>query len=635
MAMRFSRIWCVVVLACLALFAREEARSEVAYILGSASGNWNTGDSVWILRATNPNPTVETPLVSLAGPTPALELDLPDNRVYYVSSDGLEILRSTLDGSSTETIVSGLNNIRTLALDLVNRKLYWNHGNPNIIQRSDLDGSAIETVVDNPLGFLHDIAIDGAGGKIYWLSSGVPMRSSLDGSNIEILDTTSPPGSTSGSIALDTAGGYVFWSNSEVGIQRANLDGTNRLLLIHKFVAVAGSAGSISLDLIKGHLYWAGYNNGVLYRSNLDGTEGRRIYHPSGDGYPMAFDAQSGMMYWCNTRDDSSDIVRASPPLTDVFLQSHHFGGGVAVANDWLYFVRHDNFATLVNGSIHRIKLDGSNEQILLSGLAFPGPIVVDPEGGKFYWIDEVDGLFRANHDGTNPELLYGENYLGHIGLDRVNRKLYWGDSRADGFLRANLDGSSVEHIAVPHRPGTFAIHNGLGKIYWTKPAIDGIWRANLDGTNIELIVNEVDAPRPSSIRFDEISNKMYWRQSNSSEFRRANVDGTAVEIIYKTDFAIEQFDLVVERASEVWMDFAHTGFENGTAASPFNTLQEALDATLPGGTIYGLGTSSLTASGETPTISQPVTLEAIGGPIRIGGFVLPHRTGFVAPHQK
>ena len=66
-----------------------------------------------------------------------------------------------------------------------------------------------------------------------------------------------------------------------------------------------------------------------------------------------------------------------------------------------------------------------------------------------------------------------------------------------------------------------------------------------------------------------------------------------------------------------VWANSAYAGTELGTQAQPFNTLGEAAASVVSGGTIKMIGG---TTSSETVRITKPLRLEAVGGPVRIGG---------------
>jgi subtilisin family serine protease len=68
-------------------------------------------------------------------------------------------------------------------------------------------------------------------------------------------------------------------------------------------------------------------------------------------------------------------------------------------------------------------------------------------------------------------------------------------------------------------------------------------------------------------------------------------------------------------RSPLIWVDFGYSGTPQGTQTEPFPTLTQGLAAVTPGGTLrITTGQTS-----ERNRITQPVRLEAIGGPVRLG----------------
>ena len=68
--------------------------------------------------------------------------------------------------------------------------------------------------------------------------------------------------------------------------------------------------------------------------------------------------------------------------------------------------------------------------------------------------------------------------------------------------------------------------------------------------------------------------------------------------------------------ASDTWVDFQYSGAETGTFAQPFNTLAEGVNAVSRGGTVKFKQSGT---SAETLSISKPLNLQALGGPVTIG----------------
>ena len=186
-------------------------------------------------------------------------------------------------------------------------------------------------------------------------------------------------------------------------------------------------------------------------------------------------------------------------------------------------------------------------------------PTLTDVEP-LMYWV--LNGIWRANLDGSKRKLLFPVEHVYRIQVDRIGEKIYWIEDppllpgRASyesastaSIRRANLNGSGMETLI--HGPYTkdffppdrhsLTLDVAGGKIYWT--AGRDIWRANLDGSNAET-VRSVDQA-PYWIALDAVDRKLYWmewiwyagrnresRPEFNLEFRRANLDGSNVETL-------------------------------------------------------------------------------------------------------
>jgi hypothetical protein len=71
--------------------------------------------------------------------------------MYWTDIATHSISCANLDGSDTDTLVTGLETPTTINLDLAARKMYWTNawdgGLNNMIQRANLDGSGVEAIV--------------------------------------------------------------------------------------------------------------------------------------------------------------------------------------------------------------------------------------------------------------------------------------------------------------------------------------------------------------------------------------------------------------------------------------------------------------------------------------------------------
>jgi DNA-binding beta-propeller fold protein YncE len=185
-------------------------------------------------------------------------LDVPSGKLYWTDAENLpgmtgRIRRANLDGSSPDSIVTGLMHPAGLALDPGHGKVYWTELDSKSdglgsIQRANLDGSNVETILTG-IDEANGLAIDPIHGKLYWpeLTTKRIQSSNLDGSDVHDLVTgiDSPT-----SVALDLAASKIYWTNSGGSqsnqIDIANLDGSG----IHTLVSGVGAPWGIAVAVV-------------------------------------------------------------------------------------------------------------------------------------------------------------------------------------------------------------------------------------------------------------------------------------------------------------------------------------------------------------------------------------------------
>lgn len=610
-----ARIWATVAAA---LLFGVTAGAEVLEVFGGISTVKNEGT---IRRSLDPTPMAEESLLTLVERAEGVKLDLGSGKMYFIDSDLNGIKRANLDGTSVETLVSGLSDVTALGLDLTNSKLYWGDQIDNKIQRSNLNGSSIEDVVtgiDEPT----DIAVDASGGKVYWvdLIDGELQRANLNGSSVDTL-ATGTPGFGPVTVALDLGASKMYWIDATVGIRRADLDGMNPVTLIAAGAQGLGIPFSITLDTGEGKMYWTDVGTNKLGVANLDGTDVMEAHDPTLAPFFLAVDTTSRTLYWTESSNSGTGIRRKEIPDVGVITSGLVDPGGMDTNASHIYYVVTDSIETELNiGAIHRANLDGSSDITLLSSLTLPYGIALDVDGGKMYWTDPIDGLFRADLDGMNVDnIVPGSGPFG-ISLDLTNDIVYWTDISASRIGSSNLDGTNVQNVvtSLSNLHG-IAVHPTEGKLYWTRRTggSPGIFRANLNGSGSETIVESPTISDVLAIQIDATAGKIYW--TGEGVLRRASLDGSNVEVVHSSMMPAAEFALVTGAGLDIHVDFAATGDEDGTALKPFNTLAEALVAVQPGGSITFAGGSADTDSSETPTINQTVTLQSVGGGVTVG----------------
>ncbi len=194
------------------------------------------------LDGQNPRTIVPIPITSIA----SMAVDEIDNKIYYADSRGKRILRSNLDGTELENVItSGLWAPSSIVVDGSRRKVYWI--DQFEIYRANLDGTDIEMLLESWEPF--DLAIDEGAGKIYWLFYYPKNPHTLGQANLDGTDSER---------FLDT-------------IQVANLNGMNQETLVT--VDKSGWWHDIDLDNTNQKMYWVNRHKGLIQRANLDGSD--------------------------------------------------------------------------------------------------------------------------------------------------------------------------------------------------------------------------------------------------------------------------------------------------------------------------------------------------------------------------
>lgn len=239
-------------------------------------------------------------------------------------------------------------------------------------------------------------------------------------------------------------------------------------------------------------------------------------------------------LYWSDRVANTIRRADADGTNSEVLVSGIGQARGVAVdfENDLIYWA--DNGAN----KIQRSNLDGTNiVDLVTTGLRFPAGIDLDVEGGKMYWADRDQQVIqRANLDGSNVEdIVEGLSRPYYVRLDLINDQIYWTDFGTDKIQRSELDGSNVTDLVTTGLvlPRGIDLDLDAGKMYWADRGTDKIQRSNLDGTNIETLHTVippagVDAA-PHGVAIDSLNGHLYWLDNGTVKLQRSNLDGSNV----------------------------------------------------------------------------------------------------------
>jgi DNA-binding beta-propeller fold protein YncE len=252
------------------------------------------------------------------------------------------------------------------------------------------------------------------------------------GKTFVVTDCRVPDG-----IAVDVEGGHVYWTNmglpsaNDGSIERANLDGTNRVTIVPP--SGTYTPKQLNFDEKSRKLYWGDREGMRVMRCDLDGSNIETLVQTGrGDDerrdqtkwcVGVAVDSAGGHLYW--TQKGPSDAG-----LGQILRAGIDIPAGETAANR-------------------------SDIEVLLKGLPEPIDLELDLQTRTLYWTDRGDPpqgntVNRAPMDangGREPEILMTHLMEGiGIALDLVGGRMFVTDLGGNLYV-ADLDGANRKAI--------------------------------------------------------------------------------------------------------------------------------------------------------------------------------------------
>ena len=268
----------------------------------------------------------------------------------------------------------------------------------------------------------------------------------------------------------------IYWLDLRANgaVMTAAADGSNPKALITG-QGLDGPDG-VAVDAPHGKIYWTNMNEGTeqgsLQRADLDGSHVEYVIKPGGAHTPkqLQIDAAHGRLYWCNRDGFTLARSRLDGTEPEILITGLQNPVGMALDVDKGMFYFSDKNAQ----TIRRAKMDAApgslagrkDIETLFSGLARPIDLALDLGQGKIYWTDRDEGMVHrapievpagktAANRGDIETLVRGLNTPIGMALDLKAGKLYWTEGGSGAVGRANLDGSGKETL-VPGKAGSF-----------------------------------------------------------------------------------------------------------------------------------------------------------------------------------
>jgi DNA-binding beta-propeller fold protein YncE len=267
------------------------------------------------------------------------------------------------------------------------------------------------------------------------LNAGKIHSVSTDGSDKRtiVTDARNPDG-----IAIDAEAGHIYWTNMGVpsandgSIERANLDGTNRVMIIPP--GATHTPKQITLDQAVGKLYWSDREGMRVMRSNLDGSHIETLIETGhGDAdrreqwrwcVGIAVDREAGKFYWTQKGGDNAGVgqilcanietPRGESPASrsDVELLFDQLPEPIDLEfdadNRLLYWT--DRGDAPAGNTVNCAAVDEADAapQILVRSLMEGIGIALNMPGNRMFFSDFGGSIYVADLDGRNARTLLG-----------------------------------------------------------------------------------------------------------------------------------------------------------------------------------------------------------------------------------
>ncbi|MED6276189.1 Low-density lipoprotein receptor- protein 2 [Characodon lateralis] len=224
---------------------------------------------------------------------------------------------------------------------------------------------------------------------------------------------------------------------------------------------------------------------------------------------------------------------------------------------------------------LRNLSTDGNAYSLILQGLTSVVALDFDRVDKRLYWIDVSRRVIeRMLFNGSNREVvvsgvLHGEG----LAVDWIGRKLYWVDSFLDCLKVSELDGRFVKKLAEHcvdvnnsycfENPRGIVLHPKYGYVYWTDWGDKAfIGRVGMDGTNKAAIVT-TKIEWPNGITIDYTNDKLYWSDAHLNYIEFSNLDGHHRQKVYDGNLP-HPFALTVFEDTVYWTDWNTRTVEKG-----------------------------------------------------------------------
>ncbi|MEO6096111.1 MAG: hypothetical protein ABIW76_10600 [Fibrobacteria bacterium] len=262
----------------------------------------------------------------------------------------------------------------------------------------------------------------------------------------------------------------IYWLEF-TGLHSAFADGSDARTL----VPLNDGPDGVAVDKAGGKVYWTNMGSGgkgSLQRADLDGSHVEYVVPKGGTnfGKQMQVDVAHGKAYWSDREGLKIQRCNLDGSQNEVLISGvdHPVGMALDIAKGFFYFSE-KNGRTLKRAPMAmppagQTAANRKDVETLISGLTAPIDVAVDVPGGKIYWTDRDEGtVHRAGIEipagqtaATRKDietLLRGLDTPIGVALDLESGKLFTTESGTGAVIRSNLDGTGKQAV-IPARAG-------------------------------------------------------------------------------------------------------------------------------------------------------------------------------------
>ncbi|KAK2108852.1 Low-density lipoprotein receptor- protein 2 [Saguinus oedipus] len=424
--------------------------------------------------------------------------------------------------------------------------------------------------------------------ELYWsdqgTDSGIPAKiasANMDGTSVKTLFTGNLEHLEC--VTLDIGEQKLYWAVTGRGvIERGNVDGTGRMILIHELshpwgIAVYGSFLYYSDEQYEAieRVDKATGANKIVLRNNVPNLRGLRVYHRRN-----VAESSNG----CSNNMNACQQI-CLPLPGGLFSCACATGFKLNLDNR----TRGDKSFLASVGECHSLKIDtesrkaeekeevneGVQEMVRKDRSAPSGRrrnalhVDVDMSSGFIYWCDfsssvtSDNAIRRIKPDGSSLMNIVtqgiGENGVRGIAVDWVAGNIYFTNAFVSEtlieVLRINTTYRRVLLKATVDMPRHIVVDPKNRYLFWAdygqRPKIE---RSSLDCTNRTVLVSE-GIVTPRGLAVDRSNGYVYWVDDSLDIIARIHISGGNSEVIRYGSRYPTPYGITVFRNSIIWVD--------------------------------------------------------------------------------